>query len=168
MPKHRVRGRGAVALVVALIGGGCGGADTPPNEEPAAAAESPRPAGADAIVGSWTLLLIDMTDGEDLEPIGDAAPNLTFTAEADPTGSRGFHGSGGCNRMNGAYNAGSTGRISFGAGAAMTMMACPEDVMRVERMFAMGLEAARTFTIEEGRLSIDFGGGVLIFERAGD
>ena len=110
--------------------------------------------------------MVDMTDGEDFEPAPEAVPSVTFTAEANPTGSRIFNGTGGCNRIMGGYDAGSTGRITFTSGPAMTMMACPEPVMRLERVFTMGLEAARTFAIEGDSLSIDFGGGILLFERA--
>jgi heat shock protein HslJ len=148
---------GALALVA------CGGEAA---DEAAPPAAEPEPAvNAESLVGSWTLVMIDMEDGEDFEPAADAVPNLNFTAEANPTGSRIFNGSGGCNRMMGGYDAGTTGRITFTAGPAMTMMACPDEIMRVEQVFAMGLEAARTYSIEEARLSIDFGGGVLHFER---
>ena len=154
------------AMVGALLVTACGGAE-PADDASAEPVPEPEPTlGADALVGSWNLVVIDMEDGEDFEPADDAVPSLNFTAEANPTGSRIFNGTGGCNRMTGGYDAGSTGRITFSAGAAMTMMACPEPVMRVESVFAMGLEAARTYAIEEGRLSIDFGGGVLVFERA--
>ena len=153
-----------IALATALTLAGCGAGDAA--EEAAPAAAEPEPTlGADALVGTWSLVVIDMEDGEDFDPAPDAVPNLTFTAEANPTGSRIFNGSGGCNRMMGGYDAGSTGRITFSGGPAMTMMACPDEVMRVEQVFALGLEAARTYSIEENRLLIDFGGGVLHFER---
>ena len=159
----RMMPRVAVAFVAALTLAACGGETA---DEAAPPAAEPEPTlSAEALVGSWSLVMIDMEDGEDFEPSAEAVPSLNFTAEANPTGSRIFNGSGGCNRMTGGYDAGSTGRITFSAGPAMTMMACPDEIMRVEQVFAMGLEAARTYSIEGDRLSIDFGGGVLLFDR---
>jgi len=164
MKRNAIRMFGLNALAALLTA--CGGA-----AEPDGAAEMPEEAvteemsGASALVGEWRLVEIDMGDGQDFTPSGDAVPTLNFTAEANPTGSRIFNGSGGCNRVMGGYDAGSTGRITFTSGPAMTMMACPDLVMRLEQVFVMGLEAARTYEVEGDRLSIDFGGGTLRMER---
>lgn len=156
-------------LVAALIAGvlvSCGGpgGDAPSGDMSPGdtSAEAPDP---EALVGEWRLVLIEM-DGADLPAPGDdAAPTLSFTAEADPTGSRRFGGSGGCNRIMGGYDAGRTGRLAISRGPAMTMMACPDAVMSLEQTFLTALESASAYSVEEGRLSIEFDGGVLRMER---
>lgn len=143
----------------------CGG--EPPANPPAdtGAESAPPAASADALVGSWNLIMIDMADGADLMPVEDAVPTLELSAEATPTGSRSFSGFGGCNRMMGSYDAGSTGRFSMAQPPAMTMMACPDPIMRVEQMLALGLESATSWAVEGDALEIGFGGGTLRFER---
>lgn len=110
----------------------------------------------------WRLTVIDMSDGDDVEPTVERAPNVVFSEEASPTGSRLMSGSTGCNNFNAAYDAGRGGRLVISS-AAMTRMACTEDVMRVEQVFVISLESARTYVIDEDGLTIDFGGGVLRF-----
>jgi len=161
---EKIRTLGLAGLAVLLSAcGGSAEADDPAEVPEETVAE--EPSGPASLVGEWRLVEIDMGDGEDFAPSEDAVPTLNFTAEANPTGSRIFNGSGGCNRIMGGYDAGSTGRITFTSGPAMTMMACPDLVMRVEQVFVMGIEAARTYEIDGDRLSIDFGGGTLQMER---
>jgi heat shock protein HslJ len=153
-----------LALALALVACG-GGEDARPADEPTSAA-APAPAGApDLIVGEWRLVAIDMSDGEDVMPVADAVPTLSFSAEATPTGSRTMTGFGGCNRLTGSYDAGTTGRFSLPQPPAMTRMACPDDRMRVESVLGMALESARTYSVEDDRLEIGFGGGTIRMER---
>mgnify|MGYP003328479824 CR=1 FL=1 len=121
-----------------------------------------RSAGPELSDHSWRLILIDMSDGDDVELSEERAPFVVFSEEANPTGSRLMNGSTGCNNFNATYDAGRGGRLAVSA-AVMTRMACPEDVMRVERFFMIGLESARTYRIGEEGLIIDFGGGELHF-----
>lgn len=162
---NRVNRAAPLVLILIALLAACG-------QEPAADAPSeapPMPAqttSADDLVGEWRLVLIDMADGEDLAPVADAVPTLTLSAEATPTGSRSFSGSGGCNRMMGSYDAGSSGRFSMAQPPAMTMMMCAEPVMRVEQLLGLGLESASTWSVDGDVLEIGFGGGTLRFERA--
>jgi heat shock protein HslJ len=155
-----------VALLLAFVLGACGG-EAPDAGEDAAAGpvETPARSLADELVGEWRLVMIDMGDGDDVQPGGETPPTVDFTAEADPTGSRRYTGTGGCNRIMGSYDAGSTGRFSLSAGSAMTMMACPDPVMRVERIFVTALESATAYAIDGSALSIEFGGGTIHMER---
>ena len=114
----------------------------------------------------WHLTVIDRVDAEDFEPAVGSEPIVMFSVEANPTGSRLMNGSTGCNRFNATYDAGRGGRLVIGS-ATMTRMACASDVMRLEQVFMIGLESARTYTIADKGLAIDFDGGVLHF-RAND
>lgn len=164
MTKSAIRDLGLLSLAVFFTA--CGGSEESSDAAgPSEAAAVEEQTSAESLVGEWRLVEIDMGDGEDFVPSADGTPMLNFTAEANPTGSRILNGTGGCNRLMGGYDAGSTGRITFTNGPAMTMMACPEPVMRLEQVFMMGLEAARTYEIAGDRLSIDFGGGTLLMER---
>lgn len=156
-------------LALALLGVGCGGGG---DEQPAEEAEAPAAPAAvglpDRIVGEWRLVVIDMNDGEDVMPVADAVPTLTLSAEATPTGSRGLSGFGGCNRLTGSYDAGTTGRFSMPQPPAMTQMACDDARMRVESVLGMALESARTYAMEDDRLEIAFGGGTIRMERTAE
>jgi heat shock protein HslJ len=162
---HRIIRALASLLLVASVAG-CGGvadeeaADSMPEEAAPAA-----PPGADALVGEWELVVVDMNDGEDLEPSGEALPVLDFTDEAEPTGSRRFGGTDGCNRMLGSYDAGSTGRLAITAGPATTLMACPDSVMRLATIFRTALESATAYEIDGDQLALAFGGGVIRMQR---
>lgn len=114
----------------------------------------------------WHLTVIDRLDGEDVEPVVGFQPVVMFSEEANPTGSRLMSGSTGCNRFNATYDAGRGGRLVIGP-AALTRMACASDVMRLEQVFMIGLQGARTYAITDTGLAIDFDGGVLHF-RAND
>jgi heat shock protein HslJ len=111
---------------------------------------------------AWRLTVVDMADGEDVEPVSERGPVVVFSEEANPTGSRLMNGSTGCNNFNATYDAGRGGRLAVSS-AVMTRMACLDDVMRVEQLFMTGLESARTYSVGEEDLIIDFGGGVLRF-----
>jgi len=71
-----------------------------------------------------------------------------------------FFGKGGCNSMRGSF-ATNQGAILFGA-AAMTRMACPDDVNRLEFAFARALSAVRFFERSDTDLVLKDGGGIVI------
>ncbi len=146
----------AFALLAALACAADPGADD--------ADESPAAQDPAALVGSWNVTGIVGVDGEELVPGDGATPVLDFTDEAEPTGSRAFAGTGGCNRLRGTYDAGTTGRISFGP-TASTQMACPEPVMRMEQRLLTTLQAATRYAVEGGRLRIDSPAGTIHLER---
>jgi heat shock protein HslJ len=159
---------GARRLVVLLAAGlvsACGGGSGSADETPAAEAPAAGSVGADALVGRWRLVIIDMADEEDVEPEADAVSVIDFTDEVEPTGSRRFAGTAGCNRMMGSYDAGSTGRLAVTSGPATTLMACPDPVMRLEQAFRTALQAATGYEIDGDILSIGFGDGVILMER---
>jgi heat shock protein HslJ len=150
-------------MIVGLLAcGGAGEAGSGVDETPEAERAAPDP---NALVGDWQLVAIVLEGGDEMVPVGEALPTLSFTAEADPTGSRRFGGSGGCNRIMGGYDAGRTGRLAISRGPAMTMMACPDPVMSLEQAFVAALESASAYAIEGNGLSIHFDGGVLRLEH---
>ena len=109
----------------------------------------------------WRLVSLDVEDGESLIPVDSAIPTLTFLAESTPSGGMRFAGSGGCNRVNGEYRSEDDGRLSVTNSPAMTRMACPEAVMRLEHRLMMALESATSYEVEGGRLRIVFPGGTI-------
>ncbi len=111
----------------------------------------------------WRLVTLQMEDGAPMRPDAEAVPTLTFMDRATPTGPLRFGGSGGCNRFNGEYDAGDDGRLSVSPGLAMTRMACPAAVMRLEQGLTMALEGATAYEIDGDGLSITFGGGTIRF-----
>ena len=146
----------ALALLTALA---CGA--EPGTDDTDAA---PAPQDPEALVGSWVVMAIVAANGEETTPVSGATPTLEFTDEAEPTGSRVFSGSGGCNRLRGSYDAGTTGRISFGS-TASTEMACPEPVMQIEQRVVAALGSATRYDVEGDRLRIDFDGGAILLVR---
>jgi heat shock protein HslJ len=165
MAMRVIRSGAGVVLLMSLILAACeGGAGGEGGESGAAMPDEPAD-DPDALVGSWLLVSITQGEGTELVPPGEAEPMLEFTAEADPTGSRRFGGSGGCNRIMGGYDAGRTGRLAIGRGPAMTMMACPEPVMSLEQAFLAALESASSYRIDGDRLTIGFDGGELHLQR---
>jgi len=160
---RQTRFTGAAVLLAVL--GACGGeADEAPALTPEPSAEVVE---SPSLVGEWRVVMIDMADGEDLTPDPEALPMLTFSDEATPTGSRILTGSSGCNRLSGSYDAGRSGSLAFTGSPAMTRMACPEHIMRVEQVLVIALESARSYTIEDGTLTIEFGGGEIHLEPIG-
>ena len=154
-----------VVLVSSLVIGACGGREEAPgSSEPANAAASAVPASQGMALSDhpWRLVAIDMLDGEDFNPPAGSEPTVIFSEEANPAGSRLMTGSTGCNGFNATYDAGRGGRLVVGR-VSTTRMACPDEVMRLEQFFLIGLESTRTYTIDESGLWIDFGGGVLHF-----
>ena len=115
----------------------------------------------------WRLVSLQMEDGALMTPDAEAVPTLTFMDRATPTGPLLFGGFGGCNRFSGEYDAGDDGRLSVSQGLAMTRMACPEAVMRLEQSLMMALERAASYEIDGDGLSITSGGGSIRF-AAGD
>lgn len=176
MKKRRDWDRLLPLAAMLLLGLACSGGDTdaPASEEPEAEMSAPddaerllATARSQSLVGSWRLVRLVRDEGESVDPVDDAVPTITFTAEANPTGSRLYSGSAGCNRISGAYDAGSTGRLGIAAGAAMTMMACPDPIMRMEQAFMGALERSDAYTVDGDELVIEFDGGSLLMERAG-
>ena len=80
---------------------------------------------------------------------GRAVPAATpATIAFDGTGRA--HGTGGCNRFNGAYEADGVA-LRFGQ-AAQTNMACAPAAMEQEARFHAALAAVRAWRIEDGQL----------------
>jgi len=90
----------------------------------------------------WTLV-----DGVDAP--GDSVPTLTL---ADGSAS----GFGGCNTFNGGYDLDGDS-ITIGPLAA-TLMACEDDKSAAEAVYLPALEAADSWTIEDGELVFSTGG----------
>ena len=111
----------------------------------------------------WRLVTLQLEDGTALTPDPEAVPTLTFMDEGTPTGHMRFGGSGGCNRFNGEYDAGDDGSLSISQGLAMTRMACPEAVERLEQSLMMALDGAISYETDSERLSVTFGGGSIRF-----
>jgi heat shock protein HslJ len=149
----------AVVLIVAAACSSESGEAPVDRTETAPAEFAPEVVEAPSVVGAWRVVLIDMSDGEDLTPDPDAIPTLTFSDEATPTGSRMLTGFTGCNRLTASYDAGRSGSLAISGSPAMTRMACPEDITRVEQILMVALESARSYSVEDAVLTIVFGGG---------
>ena len=120
--------------------------------------------GMGALTGvEWRMVTLQIEGGAPVTPDVEAVPTLTFTDQGTPTGRMRFGGSGGCNRFNGEYDAGEDGSLSVSQGPAMTRMACPEAVMRLEQSLMMALEGATSYEIDRDGLSVTFGGGTIRF-----
>ena len=65
-------------------------------------------------------------------------------------------GSSGCNSYSGEYTT-SGSSITFKAPMAMTMMACPDDVMTQETAYMKALEAAKKFSVKGDQLTLSDG-----------
>ncbi len=165
--KKRVLGRAPLfALLAAMAALSCAG-DSDGNEDTAEAPSvgSAGPVETQGTAGltdaEWRLVSLDLEDGESLIPEDSAVPTLTFLAESTPSGDMRFGGSGGCNRVHGEYRSEDDGRLSVTNSPAMTRMACPEAVMRLEHRLMMALESATSYEVEGGRLRIAFPGGTI-------
>jgi heat shock protein HslJ len=153
---------GLIALALTL--NACGGtAEEAASDSAAAPAAEPTAPAPSLTDHEWRLVVIDMADGEDMTPDPSALPRLSFSEEAMPTGSRSMSGFTGCNRLTAGYDAGRGGRLSV-SGVAMTRMACPDDIMRVESVLVMALESATSYELTDGEASIGFGGGTIRLE----
>ncbi len=152
-----------IAFGAALASMSCGWGDGPRSTN--------REASDDAAIEStggltgveWRLVTLQLEDGTPLTPDPEAIPTLTFMDEGTPTGHMRLGGSGGCNRFNGEYDAGDDGSLSISQGLAMTRMACPEAVERLEQSLMMALDGATWYEIDRDGLSITFGGGRIRF-----
>lgn len=108
----------------------------------------------DLLAGSWT---VDELHGAALPE--EAEVTMAF----DAAEGRVF-GKSACNRYNGSFTLSGEG-LSFGP-AAGTMMACPEELMKVEQTFLRGLETVSRFDIgADGRLELVAGDTVLLRAR---
>ncbi len=161
-PLRRSRSTGRlVAITTVLLMAGCGSGEG----SRSGAVESSDDAvtvGVGVLTGvEWRLVTLQIEDGAPMTPDAEAVPTLTFMDQETQDGRVRFAGSGGCNRLNGEYEAGDDGSLSVSQGLAMTMMACSEAVMRLEHSLMMALEGATAYEIDGDRLSITFGGGTI-------
>jgi len=111
----------------------------------------------------WRLVTLQIGDAVPMTPDAASVPTLTFLEEVTPSGRMRFGGFVGCNRVNGEYDAGDDGNLSVSQGLAMTRMACPEAVMRLELDLVMALEGATSYEVEGDRLRIAFPAGLIRF-----
>lgn len=119
-----------------------------------AAAASPAPDAAPGLVGTdWQLTMVA---GSGVPEIPVPEGILAWLATDGTTA----WGSGGCNSWNGSVTIdGDT--IDFGD-AAMTMMACPDDVMAFESTFLAHLALVDGWRITDGALELLAGGAPLL------
>jgi len=102
-----------------------------------------------------TRWLLSELDGERVPPgEGDRTPHLVLDLEESR-----LAGSGGCNRLLGAFELDGDG-LRFGP-VATTMMACADEVLARERAFLAALEATRAYEIEGATLVLLEGRRVL-------
>jgi heat shock protein HslJ len=110
---------------------------------------------AGGIVGSWTLSAVD----------GNPVPaTVEVTAIFDAAGT--VSGSGGCNQYNGTYTLDGDS-IQIG-GLAATRMACEDDVMAIEDAYLSALEAAATWSVSDGSLTLADAGSQHTLEFTGE
>ena len=150
-----------VAIGTVLCSAGCGWGEGPRSTDLDASDDAAMVSVGGLTGVEWHLVTLQMEDAAPLMPDARAIPTITFFDEATPTGRLRFGGSGGCNRFNGEYYAGDDGRLSVSQGLAMTMMACPEAVMRLEQDLMMALEGATAYQIDGDGLWINFGRGTI-------
>ena len=152
-----------VTIGTVLCIAGCGWAEGPRSTD-LDASDDAAMVGVGGLMGvEWRLVTLQMEDGASVTANAEAIPTITFLDEATPTGRFRFGGSSGCNRFNGEYSAGDDGGLSVSQGLAMTRMACPEAVMRLEQDLMMALEGATAYEVQGDRLRIVFPAGVIRF-----
>jgi heat shock protein HslJ len=142
---------------------GCGSGEGSRSAEVESSDDS-ETVGSDGLMGvEWRLVVLQMDGGAPMTPDAEAIPTITFLDEATPTGFMRFGGSGGCNRFNGAYDVGDDGSLSMSQDVAMTRMACPEAIMRLEQGLMMAFAETTSYEIDGDGLSVTFGGGTIRF-----
>lgn len=115
---------------------------------------------ADAIVGDWNLSAINKSPIA--LPAGARQPSLNFTSDGRVSGLAGV------NRMSGSFDpaALASGNISFGP-MAMTKMAGPPELMKIEDAFSQALSKVTSARIESNQLILsDSAAELLRFTRA--
>lgn len=75
-----------------------------------------------------------------------------------------FIGYSGCNTMRGSFV--TNGDAILMSPAAMTMMACPDNVGQQEFVFTRALSRARFYSLEGSDLTLTDGGGILVMRLA--
>jgi heat shock protein HslJ len=102
-----------------------------------APATKPETAGAPPLRGTnWKL--IELNGHPPAQPMGRNVAELQLSESEDR-----YSGSTGCNRINGAFEA-SGNSLHFKAGA-MTMMACPDPLMKQEQAFTAALQLVTAY-----------------------
>lgn len=120
----------------------------------------PAAPGAESLTGTdWVLTHYGPT-GAALSAPQDAAPTLTIAADGQVSGK------GGCNSYFGSLTVNGD-KLAFGQ-MGRTLMACDREIMALEDAYLAALEAAQSFTLENGLLSIrtQDGSSTLVFARA--
>ena len=152
-----------VAIGTVLCLAGCGWGEGPRSTD-FELSDDAAMVGLGGLTGvEWRLVTLQMENGAPATPEAEAVPTLTFMDQETRTGRMRLGGSGGCNRFDGEYDAGDDGRLSVSQGLAMTRMACPEAVMRLEHSLMVALEGATSYEIDGDGLSVTFGGGTIRF-----
>ena len=107
---------------------------------------------------SWVLVSLD-GNTEVGEAIGGQAVTLIFTSDTE------VGGSGGCNSFGGQYTV--TGNAITFSEIVSTLMACTDQgIGEVESAYFAALDAADSYALAAGSLTITGGGHTLVFERA--
>lgn len=118
---------------------------------------APKPSGPPrpvTLAGTrWSLLELDGRPVAESEA-ENGVPSLLLDA-----GAMRVSGSGGCNRLTGAYS--TDGSSLFFEGITTTMMACPGPVMSQEKEFLVALALVDSFKIDGDRLELRRGDKVL-------
>ena len=102
----------------------------------------------------WRLESVGVA-GERLDPLPESEPWLRVDASAGR-----LLADVGCNAIFAAAYPLAPGRITFGP-AASTLMACPEPIMRQERLVLQALEGAERYDVDGDRLRLSGPGGAL-------
>ena len=102
----------------------------------------------------WRIANVDVA-GERLDPLPESEPWLRVDASAGR-----LLADVGCNAIFAAAYPLAPGRITFGP-AASTLMACPEPIMRQERLVLQALEGAGRYDVDGERLRLSGPGGAL-------
>lgn len=110
----------------------------------------------------WIIESIQMGDWSQRTDSLERRPSVRFAQElGDPSSGTGrLSGYAGCNQMFATYQTGEEGSLSVGT-VAVTRRACPEAAAGLEGRVIGALGAARTWSIEDDGLTVEFDGGVL-------
>ncbi len=152
-----------ISIGTLLVVAGCGSEEGSRSAEVEASEDSETVESGGLMGVEWHLVVLQIDGGAPMTPDAEAIPTITFLDEATPAGLMRFGGSGGCNRFNGEYDAGDDGSLSMSQDVAMTMMACPEAIMRLEQGLMMAFAEATSYEIDGDELSVTFGRGRIRF-----
>lgn len=110
-----------------------------------------------SLAGKWN---VETVAGEEITGL-EQTPYIEFAAEADENGAMRVHGYTGVNIVNSTYEADGKS-LKFGMGAT-TMMAGPENAMKVEKSFLKAFgEVASAKLDKEGVLSLSDADGNVV------